>query len=467
MNITEPIRRTARVRPDAIAVVRADGSGVSYRDFDGMIDAVATRLAGLGVVAGQTIGLAIGGPDEFLPLVAALALARLGAASADTALPPSRMDFCLLPHGAADVPGICCLRFDAAWARAPAPNAIVPYSDGGAACRVFASSGTTGVPKFAAITHDTLAKRVFSTWLSMGPPEAVHICAVSLGISWGFGSMLRTFWGGATLVLTNPADAVASIRRHRVNSMVIAPISLQKVVTAMPDGAGPLPSMKVVEVGGSGLPASLLDIVRRRFCGNVVSHYGTMETGSVASAPMSALPGGGQAVGTVHAGVEVQAVDADDRPLPPSTEGILRIRSDHAIAAYIDAPAVRDGWFYTSDVGAVTRDGLMTVAGRREEFINSGGNKLSPHVVEEVLLSLPHVTDAAAFGVPDSMGVVQIWAAIVAAERIETAVLKAHCHARLAEKSPKFILQVKGLPRNANGKLLRDELIKFAMTQQR
>jgi acyl-coenzyme A synthetase/AMP-(fatty) acid ligase len=88
-------------------------------------------------------------------------------------------------------------------------------------------------------------------------------------------------------------------------------------------------------------------------------------------------------------------------------------------------------------------------------------------VIEDVLLSLPQVTDAAAFGVPDRMGAVQIWAAIVADTRVETAVLNAICRERLAEKSPKFILQVKALPRNANGKVVRDELVKFAMTQQR
>lgn len=76
------------------------------------------------------------------------------------------------------------------------------------------------------------------------------------------------------------------------------------------------------------------------------------------------------------------------------------------------------------------------------------------------------MTEAAAFGVPDRLGVVQIWAAIVANVPVETAVLNALCHDKLAEKSPKFILQVKGLPRNPNGKVIREELVKFAMTQQ-
>ena len=160
-----------------------------------------------------------------------------------------------------------------------------------------------------------------------------------------------------------------------------------------------------------------------------------------------------------------------DRPLPPNTEGILRIRGANVIAGYVgdeaaSAAVFRDGWFYCGDIGAVSPDGLLTVSGRDGDFINAGGNKLSPLVVEDVLLSLPQVTEAAAFGVPDRMGVVQIWAAIVSAAPVEMTVLQALCRDRLAEKAPKFIIQIKGLPRNANGKLVRAELIRFAAERQ-
>ncbi len=165
-------------------------------------------------------------------------------------------------------------------------------------------------------------------------------------------------------------------------------------------------------------------------------------------------------------------MDEQDRTLPPDNEGVLRIRGATVVSGYLGAPALsaeifRDGWFYPGDVGAISADGMMSVTGRRGEFINAGGNKLSPQVVEDVLLSLPQVTDAAAFGVPDKLGVVQIWAAIVATTRVENAVLTRLCGERLGEKSPKFIMQLKGLPRNANGKVLREELVKFALTQQR
>jgi acyl-coenzyme A synthetase/AMP-(fatty) acid ligase len=114
----------------------------------------------------------------------------------------------------------------------------------------------------------------------------------------------------------------------------------------------------------------------------------------------------------------------------------------------------------------VSPEGLLTISGRDGDFINAGGNKMNPAVIETVLLSLPQVTEAAAFGVPDRMGVVQIWAAIVSAAPVDMAALQALCREKLAGKAPKYIVQIKGLPRNANGKIVRTELIRFAAQRQ-
>ena len=475
MNVTEPIRRSACLNPTAVAVVRADHASVSYRAFDRMIDAAARSLAAHGIVAGQTVGLAIAGPDEFSGLIVALALARLGVASADLSLAAERMDICIIEGGRAAKPSVRSLAIEAVLAGMTPADAdappVIPCPDGSAVFRVFASSGTTGTPNFSAISHDLMAAQVTDSWLAVGRVPAVQICAVGMGITWGCTRMLRTFWTGGTLVLTNPREALAAIHRHNVNALSIAPISLQQVLASMPAGVVRPPSLEMIEVSGSALPARLGAMVREKLCDTLFSHFGATEAGGIASGPLSALGGAPGAVGYVHAGMKVEAVDAHGRPLPPNTEGILRIRGANVIAGYwgdeaASAAVFRDGWFYCGDNGAVSPDGLLTVSGRDGDFINAGGNKLSPRVVEDVLLSLPQVTEAAAFGVPDRMGVVQIWAAIVSAAPVEMTVLQALCRDRLAEKAPKFIIQVKGLPRNANGKVVRAELIRFAAERQ-
>ena len=154
-----------------------------------MIDAAARSLVSLGVVAGQTVGLAITGPDEFAGLVIALALARLGVASADLALPAERMDVCIIEGGRTAQPGVRALPIEAVLtgmtpAGAGAPP-VTPCPDGSAVFRIFASSGSTGTPNFSAISHDLMAARVADSWLAVGRVPAVQICAIGMGITWG------------------------------------------------------------------------------------------------------------------------------------------------------------------------------------------------------------------------------------------------------------------------------------------
>jgi acyl-coenzyme A synthetase/AMP-(fatty) acid ligase len=473
MNITEPIARLARLAPGSVAVIRADHTAVSYRMFDRMIDAAARALLTFGIVAGQAVGLAITGPDEFAGLLVALALARLGAASADQALPAERMDVRIVEGGRMAPPGVRSVAIEAVLAAMPAGEGspVAPHPDGAAVFRIFGSSGTTGTPNFSAISHDLMAARVTDSWLAVGRVPAVQICAIGLGITWGCTRMLRTFWTGGTLVLTNPREAVSAIRRHKVNALSIAPISLQQVLAAMPAGGVRPPSLEMIEVSGSALPPGLASMVRQKLCETLFSHFGATEAGGIASGPLAAFGSMSGAVGYVHPGMQVEAVGPDGQPLPPNSEGILRIRGANVIRGYVgdaatSAAVFRDGWFHCGDIGSVSPEGLLTVSGRDGDFINAGGNKVSPIVVETVLLSLPNVTEAAAFGVPDRMGVVQIWAAVVAATPVDMAAVQALCREKLAGKAPKFILQVKGLPRNANGKIVRTELIRFAAERQ-
>jgi acyl-coenzyme A synthetase/AMP-(fatty) acid ligase len=475
MNITDPIRRLARVNPNAVAVIRADHSKVTYHEFDRLIDAASDICSVEGIAAGQTVGLSITGPDEFRGIVVALALARLGAVSADMALPAEHLDLCIVEPRSGAKRGVRSLAIEAIWTGMSEIGPDVPparsHPGGAALCRIFASSGTTGVPKFVARSHALVTSRMRNRFLFLNGVPPVQICGMGLGSGWGYRVLLPTLWAGGSVVLTNPAQAVEAISRHQVTSIMIAPISLQRAVAARPEGAGPMPSLRSIVVGGSPMPAPLLTLVRQRLCDNVVSRYGSTETQDIAAAPFAAIAGRPRGVGYIYSNVEVEAVDDQDRKLPPGTEGILRIRSPYAVAGYFGDPAAsasvfRDGWFYPGDIGAVMPDRLLTITGRVEEFINSGGNKVSPQLIEDVLLALPYVTEAAAFGVPDRLGVVRIWAAIVATQPIPQTVLDAACHEKLAEKAPKFIVQMEGLPRNENGKVVKDELIKYLTVHQ-
>lgn len=466
MNITAPLRRLARLIPDTPAVIRADDTVLTYAMLDRAIDRVAARTAAHGLGPGDPIGLPITGPDESLGLILALALARRGIASADPALPACRR----IVAGPTPDPDAFDLNTLCDPATEAAPE--VPIDpDPAALFRVFASSGTTGRPKPVAISHGLVARRVFANILAPGGPDpCARIVALDLGIVWGFTAVLRTLWQGGTLVLTNPREAVTRIPRHRVRTIVTSPSGLRALLDALPPESRPFPGLETIEIGGSALPGPLRDAAIARLCPGLISHLGSTEAGGIASTPIAALGSRPGAIGFVNPDVTVEVVDPDHRPLPPGTEGMLRVGGPLVVAGYegaaeATAASFRDGWFYPGDLGTVWADGMLCLAGRESDVINCGGVKISTNAVEAVLLSLPGVSDAAAFGVPDAVGLIQLWAAIVAPGPIGAAELSRFCAARLPGQVPRMILQMKALPRNANGKVRKDLLAAYARTQ--
>jgi acyl-coenzyme A synthetase/AMP-(fatty) acid ligase len=486
-NVTIPIREVARDRPEAVALIRADDAAVSYRTLDRLIDRVARRVLRLGFSPGDTVGLAVSGPDEALALVLALALARIGVASAELDVPAQYLAAVFVQPGANRPPEMRCITIDESWlandvvdeaAADAVPMPVhdpVPVHDNDAAIfRVISTSGTTGRSRCCPISHAVMNARVATTGFPVVGTRwpTILICALGLGGAWGMRTALKVLSVGGTLVFTNQARLLDAVRRHGVTSLTISTNTLQAVLAAIPPGAGPLPGLRAVLTGGSQVPAPLTRMATERLCANMMICYGATEVGTVAIGRQDALAAVPFGVGIPEPGVEAQAVDARHRPLPAGTEGVLRFRTRGAITGYLDDSVAtretfRDGWFYPGDLGKVTRTGVLVVTGRADGLINRGGVKVSPHLIEEVLLSLPEVAEAAAIGVPDADGVPQIWAFIVADGRVELAVLKRLCREKLGQRAPKFIVQVKQLPRNANGKVQTASLVRFATEQGR
>ena len=468
VNITQPFRHLASASPGAPAIIGGDGGVMTYGMLDQAIDRMAGHIARLGLRPGDIVGLGMSGPDETLGIVLALALARIGVATADRSAPAEHLRL-RFHTGASAEPGR--VHVDASWMMVdpPASRAPAEHADPAALCRVFESSGTTGLPKHIPVSHDLMARRVHGRLRFLPGGPAVRIIAMGLGGAPGFETVLRTLWAGGTLVLTNPAQAAAAILRHGVTSIVTSPITLRTILAGLPpDAPGPLPSLQSIEVGGSELPANLHRLVVARLCPTVISVFGSSEADHTAGASIAELAARPGAVGRIRADVEARAVDDLGRALPPGIEGILQIRGDRVASGYMwddeaSAQAFRDGWFVSGDIGAVWPDGMLTVTGRVSDLINRGGTKVSPRVIEQALLSLPTVIDAAAFGVPDASGLEQIWAAIVARARIDDTVLNAFCQRALPGISPTTILQMAALPRNENGKLLREQLVAIAL----
>ncbi|MDE2335396.1 MAG: long-chain fatty acid--CoA ligase [Rhodospirillales bacterium] len=468
MNIVEPIHAAAQARPDATALILIDGKPVSFGMLSTLVRRAAGRATELGLQPGMAVAMRIGGGDEALGLIVALGLAHLGVVTCDASLPGRYLSAALVAQGETPPPGVRGLPLDASWLTAPV-TLVAPHTGDTALFRVFATSGTTGLPRFCPVSHATMAARVAAT----GHPIAhtsfapVVLCALGLDGNWAMRVVLATLSGGGTVVFSNPGQLRRSLVEQRVTSLMTSPAVLQSILEATPPGAPRPPALRSVVAGGSRLPEPLWRRAAMQLCPEIMATFGASETSVVAMGRCEDLAGVPGAVGVLEPGVEAQAVDAAHQPLPPGVEGLIRVRTPGDIAGYLDdaeatASSFRDGWFYTGDIGTLTADRHLVITARAVEIINHGGMKISPRKVEEVLLALPGIREAAAFGVPDRDGVVQVAVAVVAAAPLDRPALDRHCAAQLGPLAPRIVLQVAELPHNANGKVMMQPLIELA-----
>ena len=476
MNITEPLRRIARVAPDTVAIVRPDGATVSFQALDRWIDRVVFRARPLALRPGDIVGVTMTPPYQMEGLVLTLAMARMGVATVRASLPPERLRLRLfeaddgppLPSGDA--------AFDRAWQTAPSPDEHAPVAamhEGGAAiCQILSSSGTTGFPKEIPISHDLMARRVYGWWLGNGGGTAVRLLEMNLNGSLGLVQILRTLWLGGTVVLPDRNDQAGTIARHGVTTIFVPPFAMAGLIDALPQGAGPFPTLRTIESGGSFLPPDLAARAAARLCPTVISNFGATEAGIVASAPMAALTAHPGAVGYVFPGVTVEATTENGNPLPAGTEGLLRFRGDMVASAYLwddkaSRTAFRGGWYRGGDLGSVGPDGMLYLSGRVADVIDVGGQKIGPRAIELGLMALPEIADAAAFGVPDAAGIAQVWAAVLSDRPLDRAALTGFRDSLPAWQAPRAILRVQALPRNPAGKIQRDKLVALARQTER
>ena len=471
MNITTPIRHYARIRPDAVAVIRPDGTTLTYRELDQTLDAIGARLQALGLKPRDVALVGVAGLYRHLLL--AMALARQGIVCAPLAMPAPGALLCILEGMVAVQGAVRVVELQALWPTViharEVTAAPATFAGGDGIVGYYPSSGTTGMPKFLGISHDLFYRRISRKALALPLPRDLRqICHIGPGTWYGFSSSVRALWLGGTIVLTEtPALIVPAISAHQVNYLVLAPITLQQAMAGLPADGGPLPSLAMIEVGGSDLPIPLYEHAARRLCPEIYCAYGAMETAGIASAPLQILAAHPGAIGFINPGVEVEAVDGEGAPLPVGSEGALRVRSDNCATGYagndpLSAIVFRDGWVHTNDLGVVGANGMITMTGRSSDVINKGGTKVSPLAIEAVLLAYPDIAQAAAFGAHDATGVTQIWAAIVCSAPVDRERLRAFCSARLGHASPLGYIEMPALPRTDTGKLRRDALVKLA-----
>jgi len=459
-NFASVLEAVARRRPDATAL-RGEGGVVTYRDLDLRAGGVARMLAARGTRAGDIVAVAL--PNGW-PFVAAL----LGALKAGaTAMPLNPL---LAPAERAQV--LARLRPDTVLEEVTAEEADYPAVASAAPAIILHTSGSTGEPKGALLSHR--AVRVANeSWagpvMALGPSDTV-LAVLPLAHSFGLnGALLAPLLAGACVCLVErfvPDEVWAAIARHRVTVLPAVATMFRRLLEApgLPDAD--LTSLRLALSGAAPCPWELAEEWRARTGVRLLRGYGMTEL----FRPISYLAGDPRdlpdAIGRPVPGVDVRLVAEDGSAPRPGEVGELWIRSPAALDGYLGAPeataaVLEDGWFKTGDLAALTPEGFVRIAGRAKDLILRGGYSIVPAEVEAALLTHPAVAEAAVVGRPHPELGEEVTACVVlrAATAAAPAELIAYCRERLAAyKYPRRIHIVAELPRSATGKILKARL---------
>ncbi|MFJ9693237.1 long-chain fatty acid--CoA ligase [Kitasatospora sp. NPDC101183] len=346
------------------------------------------------------------------------------------------------------------------------------------------TSGTTGRPKGAMLTHGNLVTNIEVTAVSPFAVREDDVLYGCLPLSHTFGQvcvMGTCFAAGATLVLAPGFEAGTALRemeRHGCTVLMGVPTMYHALLGAVAAGA-PAHRLRRAYSGGSALAVPVLEQVRRVFGCEVYEGYGLTETSPcVAYNQPGAVPRPGT-VGLPVAGVEVAVARADLEGgvelLPPGEVGEVVVRGHNVMAGYLGLPEATaevlvDGWFRSGDLGRLGPDGYLTLVDRKKDVIIQGGFNVYPREVEEVLLRHPDVEQIAVVGVPDEVRGEQVCAVVVrrACSRTDAELAEEiDALARLeltGYKRPRRVEFVERLPLGPSGKVLKRELAALLLT---
>lgn len=421
------VNRVAAIRPDAAALILPDET-LSYRNLLDRSHALAQQLE---CARGTVLAL----PAEAMAEVALSAHAA------------SRLGRAIFPLNPA---------LSTRWREVLLQAAGGPVADD---IELFiATSGTQGEPKAVMLSGANLQAGVLASRSRLPLREGnAWLACLPLYHIGGMAILYRCAEAGAAVVLHegfDPQRVWNDLEKHRVTHISLVPAMLAQLLDIGRDS--PPPALKYALIGGGPLSAALAE--RARAAGwPVCVSYGMSETGSqvatLCDMPQGWAPG---QVGPPLPGFEVEVVGEDGQPT--SGIGRIRIRGAAVMAGYGQTGLGLDqGWFTSGDLGSLDAQGNLTVLGRHDDMLVSGGTNVHPQQVEEVLKRCPGVADAALTSVADNIWGDFLVAAVVA--EADDAALEKWCRNELTgAMRPRRFIHLPALPRNALGKLDRQAL---------
>lgn len=473
--------------PDSIALIHGKAERISYRELADNAERVAALLTREGIGRGDRVaylgenqpslvetlfGCVLVGA-VFVPLntrLAAPELARiLDDAGARLLVHDALLGEIAVAASEGLVPTIVAgEKIEVAAVPAPTPIAL---GESDPAVLLY-TSGTTGRPKGAILTHGNLTWNCInvlvdvdmaSTDVALIISPLFHTAALGMGL-------LPILLKGGTAILERRFDAgraLQLIERHGVTMLSGVPTTFQFLAEHPQWATTDVGSLRKLTCGGSPVPTRVLEAYEARGL-SFSQGYGMTETSPGATflpASMSRAKMG--SAGISHFFTSVRVVDADGEEVAPGTIGEIQIAGPNVTIGYHEDPVATaaaftdDGWFRSGDLGYFDDDGYLFVSDRLKDMIISGGENIYPAQVEDLIMELDDVTGVAVVGVPDQRWGETPWAVITvrSGANVSSDQIKAHLAGRIARyKIPKNVVIVDRLPRTASGKVRKVDL---------
>ena len=491
-NLADALSKTAGQHPGAIAI-KLDEVELPYAALEGMAAHIAGLLVEKGVEPGDRVGIMLPNVPYFPAIYYGILKAGAAVVPMNVLLKGREASFYLTDSGAkqffawegfaeeaqiaADEAGVPLTvvtpgEFEQVIAEAAPLGENVPREDDDT-CVILYTSGTTGTPKGAELSHANIGSNVATNVEMFGfTPDDVIFGGLPLFHSFGQTcAMNAAVASGATVTLLPRFDAPKAIEiidRDKVTVFMGVPTmyvgllhdpSLEKVDAS---------SLRYCVSGGASLPVEVLSAVEAKLDARLLEGYGLSETSPVSSFNVPSKPSKPGSIGTPIEGVEMKLVDDDGNDVPDGTDapGEIAIKGPNIMKGYWNRPdataeVMRGDWFLSGDIGKRDDEGYYFIVDRKKEMIIRGGYNVYPREIEEVLYEHPAVMEAAVIGVPDETHGEEIAAAIgfKPGESATADEIQAFVKERVAAyKYPRHIWFVDELPKTATGKILKREI---------
>lgn len=340
------------------------------------------------------------------------------------------------------------------------------HRSGGDTAVILYTSGTTGQPKGAMLTHDNLNTNAWTTCETILESDQHDVMIVCLPLFHVFGlscGINAAVIAGAESVLVPKFDSgvVAELIESKGATLFAGVPTMYSAMLNDPS-AYELSSLRVCLSGGAALPLEVLHGFERRYGSTIYEGYGLSETSPAAVFNRPSIERREGSVGLPVRGADVRIVDPQGVSVAHGVVGEIAIRGECVMAGYFGRPeataeAIPDGWFRSGDLGRMDEDGYLYIVDRKKQMIIRGGYNVYPRQIEEVLYEHPAIREAAVIGLEHSRLGEEIGAAVVIREGFEfsQADLQAFCRERIAGfQCPRHIWEVRELPKSSVGKIM-------------